>query len=101
MKKCIYFNCNRKHAARGFCQSHYQWLKLNKGDIEWDDKEKLMELIKYKHIPKISVGKCLVPWCNKKHYGHGFCNRHWQWLRLNKGNINWEQKERLIELVEK
>ena len=65
MKKCKFKGCNRDHAAKGYCRTHYMQFRKGK------------QLAK---IKKVVTGRveCTVYGCLRPHRAKGLCNAHWQ-----------------------
>ena len=63
MRKCKVDGCNRDHAAKGFCKTHYQqfWKGKIPGEIR---------------VRGPNRNGCLVDGCSNKHSGKGYCNKH-------------------------
>jgi hypothetical protein len=67
---CNVDNCDRKHYARGWCQTHYQrwWAS---GDV---DENVAVGARRARH--------CQIPACDRKHEARGWCVMHWnRWKR--------------------
>ena len=67
MKKCKFNGCNRDHAAKGYCKTHYTQL--------WNNRP----ITKIKKVAEVKPGtKCKV--CNKPYAAKGYCKTHYrQW----------------------
>jgi|GEM_PF-759073 len=64
MKKCKVEGCNRDHAAKGYCKSHYRQWK------QWGFTKKIRETI-------TGQSGCKVNECKRKHWAKGYCRKHY------------------------
>lgn len=62
---CTVTGCDRKHVARGYCDTHYKRWRRN-GDPGPTT-----------IAPKGQPGRlCVIDGCGKPHFGHGYCAMH-------------------------
>ena len=64
MKKCKVEGCNRDHAAKGYCKSHYRQWK------QWGFTKEIRETI-------TGRSGCKVNECKRKHWAKGYCRKHY------------------------
>ena len=67
IRLCKVSNCNNKHAAKGFCFSHYRIWRRNGNPTP---------LKNYNHSPV-----CTIEGCNNKYETKGFCSKHYERYR--------------------
>lgn len=63
-RSCSVIDCNKKHVARGFCQTHYMRLKRT-GSVGNSS------------IQVRGTEGCLIDDCTGFHIARGFCQRHY------------------------
>ena len=84
MKTCEIDGCEKKHAAKGYCNAHYQ--RFLRGS-EMDVAIKLATRTSPKSVPSM----CTVERCGRKHSSRGFCRMHYERFRVNGDPGNPEQ----------
>jgi hypothetical protein len=73
MKICKVKDCNNKHYAKGFCQSHYRRGKEGKSLILTTPKPNKPKDYQYCHTDN----------CNGKYYAKGYCLNHYNIMRYD------------------
>jgi hypothetical protein len=63
MKKCSVDGCNGAHKAKGFCNKHYQQVKV--------------------HGKILEPNRCQVDGCTGKYCAHGWCETHYAQMRVH------------------
>ena len=81
MKLCSVDDCDRKHAAKGFCSSHYGFLVRNGDPL----------------ARKREYGRkvCLIDGCDERHSARGLCALHY--LRWSKSGDPGEPGRRIAK----
>jgi len=106
MRTCSVPNCDRKHYARGFCNTHYMRLR-NGTDMDAPirgsgprtcthdgcDRKHFSKGYCQPHYERLRKGRdmdapirgygtktCSVPHCDRKHVANGYCQLHWKRL---------------------
>lgn len=79
MRYCSVEDCSRKYLAKGYCNAHYQRVRLGL-DINVPIRC---------HTP---LEQCIIEGCGDKPIGRGWCSKHYQtWLRYEDplGKAQW------------
>lgn len=94
---CGVTNCAREHAAMNLCRAHYQkaWKALGPAGYthtEYPQPDLLalaVEKVGSNGFTTKMVRPCVVPGCEGKWFGRGFCEKHYMaWYRLNRKERN-------------
>lgn len=99
MLVCKAYGCNDGAKLYGFCPRHYRWIYRNKGEIGWEETDKILELLYTYHKDYKTDNKCMVKNCEEDSRVRGFCTKHYMWLTLNKGDIPWDDTEELLKRI--
>ena len=95
MRTCTLAGCNRKHKARGLCETHYrQEIRRNRPSCRIDDCDKpqfqrTTQLCETHYRQWLRTGSphtamqtgCSVPGCKRKHHAGDLCRHHYDQQR--------------------